>query len=40
MEKLNEVGYDGDVALEYEMHDTPAEKAIRKFYTDFLSLFK
>lgn len=40
MEKLNEIGYDGDVALEYEMHDVPAEKAIRKFYTDFLSLFK
>lgn len=40
MKKLDEVGYDGDVALEYEMHDTPAEKAIRKFYTDFISLFQ
>lgn len=39
MKKLDEVGYDGDIALEYEMHDVPAEKAINKFYTDFISLF-
>ena len=40
MEKLDEIGYEGDIALEYEIHDVPAEKGIKKFYTDFLSLFQ
>ncbi len=40
MRKLDEIGYGGDIALEYEIHDVLAEKAIKKFYTDFLSLFQ
>ncbi len=40
MKKLDEIGYDEDIALEYEMHDVLAEKAIKIFYTDFLSLFQ
>lgn len=30
MKILDEVGNDGDIALEYEMHDVPAEKALVK----------
>ncbi len=39
MDKLDGLGYEGDIALEYELHDPPAEEGIKKFYDDFAALF-
>jgi sugar phosphate isomerase/epimerase len=39
VEQLNAVGYDGDFALEYELHDPKPEIGIKKFHDDFAALF-
>jgi sugar phosphate isomerase/epimerase len=39
VDQLNTTGYQGDFALEYELHDPEAEIGLRKFYDDFLALF-
>ena len=39
VEQLNAVGYDGDFALEYELHDLKPEIGIKKFHDDFAALF-
>ena len=38
VEQLNAVGYEGDFALEYELHDPEAEIGLKKFYDDYLAL--
>ena len=38
MERLNALGYDGDVALEYELHTEPPETGIKKWYETFEAL--
>ena len=39
VEQLNAIGYDGDFALEFELHDPPAEEVMKKFHDDFMALF-
>jgi hypothetical protein len=39
VEQLNAVGYEGDFALEYELHHPEPEKGLKRFYEDFLALF-
>jgi len=39
MERLDAVGYDGDVALEYELHSPEPERGMKIFYHDFAALF-
>jgi len=39
MERLDAVGYDGDVALEYELHSPEPEDGMKMFYNDFTALF-
>jgi sugar phosphate isomerase/epimerase len=39
VEQLNAAGYEGDFALEYELHHPEAEEGLRKFYEDFLAMF-
>jgi sugar phosphate isomerase/epimerase len=40
MRRLEEVGYKGDFALEYELHEETAEVGLPKFYRDFTALFE
>jgi sugar phosphate isomerase/epimerase len=39
VEQLNEVGYEGDFSLEYELYDPEPEIGIKKFRDDFAALF-
>ena len=39
VEQLEEIGYAGDYALEFELHDIPAEQGMKKFHDDFMALF-
>jgi len=39
VQKLEAIGYKGDYALEFELHDPPPEEGIKKFHDDFLALF-
>jgi len=39
VEQLNAVGYEGDFALEYELHHPEPEEGLKRFYEDFLALF-
>ena len=39
VDQLNTAGYEGDFALEYELHDPEAEIGLKKFYNDYLALF-
>jgi sugar phosphate isomerase/epimerase len=39
VEQLDEVGYEGDFSLEYEMYDPEPEIGIKKFRDDFAALF-
>jgi len=38
IEQLDALGYDGDVALEYELHTEPPETGIKKWYVAFEAL--
>ena len=39
VEQLENVGYDGDFALEYELHSEPPEIGLKKFYNNFEAIF-
>jgi len=39
VEQLDANGYEGEYALEFEMHDPPAEIGLKKFHDDFVALF-
>ena len=39
VEQLNANGYQGDFALEYELHTMKAEVGLKKFRDDFVALF-
>jgi len=39
MEQLDAVGYDGDIALEYELHTPKPEVGLRMFYDNFAAMF-
>ncbi len=38
--QLEAIGYKGDYALEYELHHPEAEVGLKKFYDDYIALFK
>jgi len=33
------VGYEGDIALEYELHSPGPEEGLKRFYDDFAAMF-
>jgi len=39
MEQLDAVGYDGDIALEYELHEPGPEVGLKIFYDNFAAMF-
>lgn len=39
VEKLEKVGYEGDFALEYELHSEPPDTGLKKFYEAFEAMF-
>lgn len=38
--QLEEVGYTGDYALEYELHHPEPEEGLKRFYNDYIGLFE
>jgi len=38
VEQLDALGYDGDYALEYEIHDEPPETGLKKWYDSFKAM--
>lgn len=39
VERLDAVGYAGDIALEYELHSPGPEEGLKRFYDDFAAMF-
>jgi len=39
IDRLDKIGYEGDIGLEYELHHPEPEAGIKKFYNDFVALF-
>ena len=40
VEQLDAAGYDGNFATEFELHDMEPEEGVKRFYEDFLELFR
>jgi sugar phosphate isomerase/epimerase len=39
VEQLENAGYKGDYALEYELHSEPPDEGLTRFYNDFIGMF-
>ena len=40
MNRLDEIGYEGELALEYEVAEVPPEEGVKQFYTGFIKMME